>query len=166
MQLVFCLKCTVLARAWIFCIAPCFLIRHWMLSIVRAFIIRHCCMTSTSSASRFLSLRRLGDVGRLKNGVFMQEIAIVKPTGSLLKRIGYHHWRRFKLYMIDCRPHQACICIPGSLSVPGYGHIMSSIGKSQVVFDSELLTQPVVYQLFCVHSGIHVHDLARSFVDG
>jgi hypothetical protein len=52
------------------------------------------------------------------------------------------------------------------LSVPGYGHIMSSIGKSQVVFDSELLTQPVVYQLFCVHSGIHVHDLARSFVDG
>jgi hypothetical protein len=52
------------------------------------------------------------------------------------------------------------------LSVPGYGHIMSSIGKSQVVFDSELLTQPIVSHLFCVPSGTNAHDLARSFVDG
>jgi len=156
----------LVSRSEFSCLAQCFLIRHWMLSIARTFIIPHCCMTSTSLASRFLSLRRLGDVGRLKNGVSMQEIAIMEPAGNVLKRIGYHHWRRFKLYMIDCRPHQACICIPVSLSVPGYGHIMSSIGKSQVVFDSELLTQPIVSHLFCVPSGTNAHDLARSFVDG
>jgi hypothetical protein len=129
-----------------------------MLSIALTFIIPHCCMTSTSSASQFLSLRQLGDVGRLKNGVFMQEIAIMEPAGNVLKRIGYHHWQTFKLYMIDCRPHQACICIPVSLSVAGYGHITSRIGKSQVVFDSELLTQPVVSQLFMTWLGPSLTD--------
>ena len=91
---------------------------------------------STNSENRFLSLLRPGDVGRLKSGVFMDDLCIMTLAGNVLTRIGYHHWRSFNLYIIDCHPQQVCICIRGSLSVPGYGRMMSSIGKSQVVFES------------------------------
>jgi hypothetical protein len=118
------------------CIPVCPWILHWTPSIAQAFAILHCCIMSTNSENRCLSLLRPGDVGRLKSGVFMDDLCIMTLAGNVLTRIGYHHWRSFNLYIIDCRPHQAFICIRGSLSVPGYGRMMSRIGKSQVVFES------------------------------
>jgi hypothetical protein len=73
------------------CIPVCPWILHWTLSIVQAFAILHCCIMSTNSENRFLSLLRPGDVGRLKSGVFMHPVGIMTRAGNVLTRTGYHH---------------------------------------------------------------------------